>query len=390
MKVIKRDGSSEPIKFDKISARIKKQTYNLNTDYVDYMEITQKVIAGVFDGITTRELDDLAATKAATLNYVHPDYSNLAARISISSLKKHTKKSFVETINDLYNYINPNTGEPAGLISDKVFDVVKSNGKKIEQMIVHDRDFNFDFFGFKTLERAYLLKMKGEIAETPQHMYMRVALGIWGDNLKEVQKLYESLSNGLYTHATPTLFNSGTKKPQLSSCFLLGMEDDSIKGIYNTLSDCADISQAAGGIGLHIHNIRAKGTYIKGTNGTSNGIIPMLKVFNETARYVDQCFTPETLIETANGLLEISKIKKGDNVKTTNGFNTVKGVKKFNKENRELIKINEKVSVTPNHPFLVIKGDGDIKKMEKSLKHGTIIPEWVEAKDLTEDMFILK
>lgn len=288
MKVIKRDGSIEPIKFDKISARIKKQTYGLNTDYVDFMEVTQKVIAGIYDGITTRELDDLASKTAASLTRVHPDYSKLASRLAISSLKKYTKKSFVETIEDLYNYINPNTGEPAGLISDNVYEVVKKHGKKLDHMIVHDKDFNFDFFGFKTLERAYLLKMKGEIAETPQHMYLRVAIGIWGDNLKEVQKTYDSLSNGLFTHATPTLFNAGTKKPQLSSCFLVAMEDDSIKGIYNTLSDCADISQSAGGIGMHIHNIRAKGTYIKGTNGTSNGIIPMLKVYNETARYVDQ------------------------------------------------------------------------------------------------------
>lgn len=288
MKVIKRDGSSEPIKFDKISARIKKQTYGLNTDYVDHMEVTQKVIAGIYDGITTRELDDLASKIAAQLTRIHHDYSKLAARIAISSLKKYTKKSFTETIKDLYNYINPKTGEPAGLISDEVFDVVMANSRKLDQMIIHDRDFDFDFFGFKTLERAYLLKIDGEIAETPQHMYLRVALGIWTDNLKEVQKTYDEMSNGMFTHATPTLFNAGTKKPQLSSCFLLGMEDDSIKGIYNTLGDCADISQSAGGIGLHIHDIRAKGSYIKGTNGTSNGIVPMLQVYNATARYVDQ------------------------------------------------------------------------------------------------------
>lgn len=288
MKVIKRDGSSEPIKFDKISARIKKQTYGLNTDYVDYMEVTQKVIAGIFDGITTRELDNLAAEIAASLTRVHYDYSRLASRIAISSLKKYTKKSFYDTIEELYNYINPETGEAAGLISEEVHDVVQKYGKEIEQMIVHDRDFNYDYFGYKTLEKSYLLKTKGQVTETPQHMCMRVAIGIWGDNLKEVQKTYDSLSEGLFTHATPTLFNAGTKKPQLSSCFLLAMSDDSIKGIYETLSDCADISQSAGGIGLHIHNIRAKGSYIKGTNGTSNGIIPMLKVYNETARYVDQ------------------------------------------------------------------------------------------------------
>jgi len=288
MIIIKRDGSEEMVKFDKISSRIKKQTYDLNADYVDYMEVTQKVIAGIYDKITTKELDNLAATTAASLTRIHPDYSKLAARIAISSLKKDTKKNFSETIDDLYNYINPETGESAGLISDEVYDVVIKNAAKLNQMVIHDRDFNFDFFGFKTLERAYLLRINHNIAETPQQMYLRVAVGIWGDNLKEVQNTYEEMSTGKFTHATPTLFNAGTKKPQLSSCFLLGMEDDSIKGIYNTLSDCADISQSAGGLGLHIHNVRAKGSYIKGTNGVSNGIVPMLQVFNSTARYVDQ------------------------------------------------------------------------------------------------------
>ena len=288
MIIIKRDGSEEMVKFDKISSRIKKQTYDLNADYVDYMEVTQKVIAGIYDKITTKELDELAATTAASLTRIHPDYSKLAARIAISSLKKDTKKNFSETIEDLYNYINPETGENAGLISDHVYEVVMKNTSKLNQMIIHDRDFNFDFFGFKTLERAYLLKINHQIAETPQQMYLRVAVGIWGDNLKEVLNTYDEMSTGKFTHATPTLFNAGTKKPQLSSCFLLGMEDDSIKGIYNTLSDCADISQSAGGLGLHIHNVRAKGSYIKGTNGVSNGIVPMLQVFNSTARYVDQ------------------------------------------------------------------------------------------------------
>ena len=288
MIIIKRNGTEEEVKFDKISSRIKKQTYGLNTDFVDYMEITQKVIAGIFDGITTRELDDLASTISASLTSIHPDYSKLAARLAISALKKHTKKKFTESMEGLYNYINPKTGESAGLISDNTYKVITENSKKLNQMIIHDRDFNFDFFGYKTLERAYLLKIDGEIAETPQQMYLRVSIGIWGDNLKEVQKTYDGMSQGKFTHATPTLFNAGTKRPQLSSCFLLGMESDSIKGIYNTLSDCADISQSAGGLGIHVHNVRAKGSYIRGTNGYSNGLVPMLKVFNETARYVDQ------------------------------------------------------------------------------------------------------
>jgi len=288
MRVIKRNGTDELVKFDKISSRIKKQTYDLDREYVDSMEVSKKVISGLYDGVTSKELDRLASETAASLTRIHPDYSILAARIAISSLKKDTSKNFKETIDKLYNYVNKKTGENAGLISDEVYEVVCANEKKIESMIIHDRDFDFDYFGFKTLERAYLLKIDGEIAETPQHMYMRVALGIWGDNLKEVQKTYEMLSTGVFTHATPTLFNAGTKKPQLSSCFLIDIKSDSISGIYNTLSDCADISQAAGGIGLNIHKIRAKGSYIKGTNGESNGIVPMLKVFNETARYVDQ------------------------------------------------------------------------------------------------------
>ena len=288
MRVVKRNGSDELVKFDKISARIKKQTYDLDRDYIDAMEVAQKVISGLYDGVTSKELDKLAAETAASLTRVHPDYSILAARIAITSLKKETSKSFKETIDKLYHYVNKKTNENAGLISDEVYNVVQKYSDKIESMIIHDRDLDFDFFGFKTLEKAYLLKIDGQVAETPQHMYMRVAIGIWGDNLKEVQKTYELLSTGYFTHATPTLFNAGTKKPQLSSCFLLDVDSDSIHGIYKTLSDCAAISQSAGGIGLNIHKIRSKGSYIKGTNGESNGIVPMLRVFNETARYVDQ------------------------------------------------------------------------------------------------------
>jgi ribonucleoside-diphosphate reductase alpha chain len=288
MRVIKRNGTDELVKFDKISSRVKKQTYDLDRDYVDAMEVSKKVISGLYDGVTSKELDKLAAETAASLTRIHPDYSILAARIAITSLKKETNKSFKDTIEKLYTYVNKKTGENAGLISDEVYKVVMDHSDKIEAMIVHDRDFNFDYFGFKTLEKAYLLKIDGNIGETPQQLYMRVSIGIWGDNLKEVQKTYEMLSTGVFTHATPTLFNAGTKKPQLSSCFLLDVDSDSIHGIYKTLADCAAISQSAGGIGLNIHKVRAKGSYIKGTNGESNGIVPMLKVFNETARYVDQ------------------------------------------------------------------------------------------------------
>ncbi len=288
MYVTKRDGSKEAVRFDKISNRIKKMTYGLNTDFIDWMGISQKVIAGIYDGISTVELDNLAAETAASLIPSHPDYSILASRIAVSRLHKTTKKKFSETIDDLYQYIDPETGKPAGLINDETFEAIQKYKDKFDSAIIHDRDFSFEYFGFKTLEKSYLLKMHGHPAETPQHMYMRVAVGIWGDDVKNALKTYELLSTHMMTHATPTLFNAGTKKPQLSSCFLLTMQDDSIAGIYKTLSDVALISQNAGGIGLAIHNIRSTGSYIRGTNGTSNGIVPMLKVFNETARYVDQ------------------------------------------------------------------------------------------------------
>ena len=288
MNVVKRDGTVEQVKFDKISSRIRKLTYALNEDYVDYFQVAQKVISGLYDGVTSTELDQLSAETAASMITTHPDYGKLAARIIITSLYKDVSKEFSVVAKQLYDYINPVTNEPAGLISDDVYAVIEKHATELNAMIVHDRDFNFDYFGYKTLEKSYLLKRNNKPAETPQQMYMRVSVGIWRDNLEMVQKTYDLLSQGLFTHATPTLFNSGTKRPQMSSCFLLDIDDDSIPGIYKTLSDCAKISQSAGGIGINIHKIRAKGSYIKGTNGWSSGIVPMLRVFNETARYVDQ------------------------------------------------------------------------------------------------------
>lgn len=288
MKVLKRDGRLETLRLDKITNRIKKQTYDLDTEFIDALEVATKVVAGLYDGISSQELDTLAAETAAGLTYVHPDYSILAARIAITRLHKTTQKSFSDTIEHLYTYIDPKTGLTAGLISDETYAAVMKNKTVLNESIIHDRDLVFDYFGFKTLERSYLLKTNGQVAETPQHMYMRVAVGIWGNNIANVIKTYELLSTHNMTHATPTLFNAGTRRPQLSSCFLLMMEDDSIKGIYKTLSDVAAISQNAGGIGLAVHNVRATGSYIRGTNGTSNGLVPMLRVFNETARYVDQ------------------------------------------------------------------------------------------------------
>ena len=287
MYVIKRDGRKEPMMFDKITARVRKLCYGLNT-LVDPVKVAMRVIEGLYDGVTTSELDNLAAEIAATLTTAHPDYAKLAARISVSNLHKNTKKSFSETMKDLYEYVNPRTGKKAPLLSDEVYKVISENADKLDSTIIYNRDFGYDYFGFKTLERSYLLKLNGQIAERPQHMLMRVAVGIHLDDLDSVIETYELMSKKYFTHATPTLFNSGTPKPQMSSCFLLAMREDSIDGIYDTLKQTAKISQSAGGIGLSIHNIRATGSYIAGTNGTSNGIVPMLRVFNDTARYVDQ------------------------------------------------------------------------------------------------------
>ena len=288
MEVIKRDGSKEKVKLDKILSRVKKQCYGLDMDYIEPMEIAKKVINGLYDGISSVELDVLAAETAAALTPTHPDYSILAARICVTSLHKKTQKSFSQTVELLYKYINPKTGEWSPMISDEVYKIVMENSKEIDSQIISDRDLDYDYFGYKTLEKSYLLKINGEPAERPQQMLMRVAIGIHHNDLESAYRTYDLMSKGFFTHATPTLFNAGTTRPQLSSCFLVSMHDDSIKGIYKTLGDIAQISKNAGGIGLHIHNIRATGSYIKGTNGTSNGIIPMLKVFNETARYVDQ------------------------------------------------------------------------------------------------------
>ncbi len=273
--------------FDKITARIKKLCYSLNP-LVDPVRVSMRVIEGLYDGVTTSELDNLAAEVSATMTTSHPDYATLAARISVSNLHKNTKKSFSETMADLYNYVNPRTGKKAPLLSDEVYKVIKKNAEKLDSTIIYNRDFNYDYFGFKTLERSYLLRLNGVVVERPQHMLMRVSVGIHYDDLDSAIETYNLMSKKFFTHATPTLFNSGTPKPQLSSCFLLTMKEDSIDGIYDTLKQTAKISQSAGGIGLSIHNVRSTGSYISGTNGTSNGIVPMLRVFNDTARYVDQ------------------------------------------------------------------------------------------------------
>jgi ribonucleoside-diphosphate reductase alpha chain len=287
IKVVKRNGKKEPVMLDKILDRITQQTYGLDKLIIPF-EVAQKVIEGIMPDIKTQVLDQLAMETAASLATKHPDYSILAARLAITNLHKETKKSFSETVTDLYKYIDPKTGKHSPIVSESFYNIVKRHADEIDSAIVHSRDHNFDYFGFKTLEKSYLLKLDGKVAERPQYMYMRTALQIWGENLEKVIETYNTLSEGYYTHATPTLFNSGTTRPQLSSCFLLDLESDSIEGIFNTLKESAQISKNAGGIGISFTKVRAKGTYIAGTNGTSNGIIPFLKIFNETARAVDQ------------------------------------------------------------------------------------------------------
>ena len=287
MYVVKRDGKQEAVKFDKITARIIKMCYGLDP-LVSPEGVAMKVIEGLFDGVSTTELDNLAAEVAAAKTIDHPDYALLASRIAVSNLHKETKKTFSEVMHDLYHYVDSKTNESASLLADDVYQIIMDNKEVLDSSIIYDRDFRYDYFGFKTLTRSYLMRLNGKIAERPQQMLMRVAVGIHKDDIQSAIQTYNLMSEGWFTHATPTLFNSGTPKPQMSSCFLLAMKDDSIDGIYDTLKQTAKISQSAGGIGLSIHNVRATGSYISGTNGTSNGIVPMLRVFNDTARHVDQ------------------------------------------------------------------------------------------------------
>ena len=288
MQVVNRKGEREDVRFDAILEKLSSLSNGLDTNWVDAANLTKLTIEGLYDGVTTRELDQLAAETAASLASHHPDYSKLAARICVDDLHRSTKATFSEVVTDLREFIDPESGEHAPLISQEVYDIIMNNKATLDNYIDYDRDFNYDYFGFKTLERSYLLKLNGEVAERPQHMLMRVAVGIHHEDIEKALETYDLMSQGFFTHATPTLFNSGTPTPQMSSCFLLTMQDDSLVGIYDTLKQCALISKSAGGIGLSIHHIRSKGSYIKGTNGESNGIVPMLRVFNDTARYVDQ------------------------------------------------------------------------------------------------------
>lgn len=396
MQVIKRSGRREDVSFDKITARLRKLSYGLDPQFVSIHEVSMKVIMGLYDGVSTVELDNLAAETAATMATIHPDYALLAARIAVSNLHKETEKSFSKVIDALYKYIDPKTGERAGLISEQVHKIVMHNKERLDSAIIFDRDFEFDYFGFKTLERSYLMRMNGRPVERPQHLFMRVSVGIHGEDIEAAIETYNLMSERWFIHATPTLFNAGTPKPQLSSCFLLSMTDDSIQGIFETLQRCALISQSAGGIGLSVHNIRATGSYIKGTGGTSNGIVPMLRVFNDAARYVDQCFHPDTLLYTRQGIKRIDEVVLGEELLTAEGeFNRVTRLLRHEYKGN-MIEIGvkhaiEPVSVTPSHTFLVLR---DQKKMTNHetianrLEKGYLTPEWVEAKDLTTNDLI--
>ena len=395
IKVVKRNGKKEPVMLDKILDRITQQTYGLDKLIIPF-EVAQKVIEGIMPDIRTYVLDQLAMETAASLATKHPDYSILAARLAITNLHKETKKSFSETVTDLYKYIDPKTGKHSPIVSESFHNIVKRHADEIDSAIVHSRDHNFDYFGFKTLEKSYLLKLDGKVAERPQYMYMRTALQVWGENLEKVIETYNTLSEGYYTHATPTLFNSGTGRPQLSSCFLLDVENDSIEGIFNTLKESAQISKNAGGIGISFTKVRSKGTYIAGTNGTSNGIIPFLKIYNETARAVDQCFTPDSKVITNNGLVNINEINEGDSVLTSDGkFNKVIKRKEFTKDDEfVVIKTNSGLNkVTKEHQILVIRNlpsDIEDSSIILGIKNGVYNIEWVSANELLKSDKIVK
>jgi ribonucleotide reductase alpha subunit len=374
MNVTKRNGILETVSFDKILQRIKRQGKEVGIN-VNYTALAMKVIDQLFDGIYTTKIDELSAEQCASMASVHYDYNTLAGRIIVSSHQKNTTESFSKVMEELYAFTNK-SGKLTHLVSDELIDVVRKNADLLDDLCDYSRDFLIDYFGFKTLDRAYLIKINGKTVERPQHMWLRVAIGIHGHNINNVIETYDLMSQKYFTHATPTLFNAGTPKPQLSSCFLIAMENDSIDGIYNTLKDCALISKYAGGIGLHIHNVRATGSHIRGTNGTSNGIVPMLRVFNNTAKYVDQCVHPETTIYTTHGPKQIQECIIGETeIFNLNGSSEViKDVLEHHYDGfiREIYTDGSlsPLKITGEHPVYVSK-------------NGTEPPEWIEAKDIS-------
>lgn len=395
MKVQKRNGSFEPISFDKVLGRIRKASKNLQ---VNPDSLSQQVLARIYDGVKTSEIDELTGQLAASLSTTHPDYGILASRISISNHQRNTDPSFTNVMLSLHNQIDPKTNEVSSYISDEMAAIVKEHGKEIDAKIDHDRDYLFDYFGFKTLEKSYLLRAANrKILERPQHLWMRTSIAIWPHDLKKAFETYDYMSQKYFTHATPTLFNAGTQRQQLSSCFLLSMADDSIAGIYKTLGDCAMISKHAGGIGLHLHNVRARGSLIKGTNGTSNGIVPMLRVFNNTARYVDQCFTPDTLIYTQNGIKPIEDVNIADKVLSSSGnyetVNTpVRHEYKGTMLNIQVKNAISKINVTPEHQVFALKNQAkgvNFDIIRNRLDKKIVEPAFEDANDLIVGDFVV-
>ena len=395
MQVLKRNGSRENVSFDKVLQRVRKASRGLA---VAPDALAQQVLSQIYDGVKTSELDELTAQLAAGLFTLHPDYGTLAARISVSNHQKNTPASFSEVVKILSNQVMPATGQPTSLIHTDIIGYTEKYGAQIDAKIDHTRDYLFDYFGFKTLERSYLLKDTSmNVIERPQHMWMRVALALWGSDLTRAFETYDLLSQKFLTHATPTLFNAGTPRQQLSSCFLLSMSDDSIAGIYKTLGDCAMISKYAGGIGLHIHNVRARGSLIKGTNGMSNGIVPMLRVFNNTARYVDQCFTPDTVIYTKAGPKAIEDVGITDLVLTSGGeFKNVRQPVRHEFKGK-MLEIQLKnaiypVRVTSEHQVFALKKQAkgvNFDIIRNRLRKNLAAPEFTDARDLNESDFLV-
>ena len=395
MYVVKRNGEREIVSFDKILQRIKNTGQEANIQ-LNYTMLAMKVIDQLYDGISTSQIDELTSEQCASLASTHPDYNILAGRIVVSNLQKNTRDELVKVVNDLYHFKDTH-GKHCPIVSEDLYKVVQYHSQRLEEMIDYSRDYLIDYFGFKTLERAYLLRINKKIVERPQHMWMRVAIGIHGDDLERVKESYDAMSQKYFTHATPTLFNAGTPRPQLSSCFLIAMEDDSIEGIYNTLKDCANISKWAGGIGLHIHNIRSTGTHIRGTNGTSNGIVPMLRVFNTTAKYVDQCVTPETIVYTTQGPKEIQHCEAGvtDILNASGQMETIENVLEHYYEGPMLniytLHSIKPLSITPEHPIYGITGQAKGLKysvIKNRLEKGLAIMDYIEAKDVDESTMI--
>jgi ribonucleoside-diphosphate reductase alpha subunit len=396
MYVTKRDGVIEIVSFDKILKRIKRIGQEANIK-INYTTLTMKIIDQLYNKISTTKIDELTAEQCASMASTHPDYGTLASHITISNHHKNTTGSFNVAMTTLFSYIDKH-GKNSPLISQQLIDIVNEFSEDIESHIDYRRDYLIDYFGFKTLERSYLMQVNKRVVERPQHMWMRVSLGIHGSDLKSAFETYDLMSQKYFTHATPTLFNSGTPRPQLSSCFLIAMEKDSIEGIYNTLKDCALISKWAGGIGMHIHNVRASNSHIRGTNGTSNGIVPMLRVFNNTAKYVDQCLDPETIVYTKRGPVQIKNIILGDDVISDDGnYYTVRKVLDYPEYSGDFYELDVKHTIstfkaTDMHPLWVIKSNNVIHTnfdaIKSDLDRKLVKPEFIEVKNIDTNDFI--